>query len=344
MISRMRTHCQALFLLLATAGLLGSCSDTGREWQHGGTIMGTRYTVTIADCPPNTCTGKLTGKIDGELKNINRQMSHFDGDSELSGFNKLESTDWYPVSPELATVVELALSISELSDGMFDITVAPAVNAWGFGSQDVVAEAPSEEIIAEAVRHSGWQKIQIRSAPPALRKTDPKVTLDLSAIAKGFAVDRLAYLLEFDGVQNFLVEIGGEIRTVGLRGDGKPWRIGVERPGTGLDISFVITPRENAVATSGDYRNYRMLGSRRISHVINPQTGMPAATELASVTVVDASASNADALATTLMVMGAKKGVEFAAQNNIPALFIVRDGDTFRPIVMAEFEPYLAFD
>jgi len=227
---------------------------------------------------------------------------------------------------------------------MFDITIAPAVNAWGFGPQDVVAAVPSEEIVAEAVRHSGWQKIQIRSAPSALRKTDPKVTLDLSAIAKGFAVDRLAYLLEFDGVQNFLVEIGGEIRTAGLRGDGKPWRIGVERPGTGLDIDFVITPRENAVATSGDYRNYRMLGDKRISHAIDPRTGRPAATELASVTVVDASAGNADALATTLMVMGPKKGVEFAAQNNIPALFIVRDGDTFRPIVMPEFEPYLAFD
>lgn len=344
MICAMRTHCPTPLFPLIASVLLGACADSARDWQHSGATMGTGYSVTVADCPPDFCNLELAKKIEAELQKINVQMSHYDSDSELSRFNKLQSTKWQTVSPELASVVDRALAISALSGGVFDVTVAPSVNAWGFGPQDGTGEAPSDEVVAAAVLHSGWEKVRVRIDPPELRKTDPMLALDLSAIAKGFAVDRLAYLLEFTSLQNYLVEIGGELRTSGLRSDGKPWRIGIERPGPGLDIDFLVTPGDNSVATSGDYRNYQVIDGKRFSHAIDPRTGSPVAGELASVTVIDRSAATADALATTLMVMGTAEGTEFAARNNIPALFIVREADAFRPIVTAEFEPYLAFD
>jgi thiamine biosynthesis lipoprotein len=332
-----------LWALTATLLCIG-CAQPTQDWQLDGQTMGTRYSISVAGCPHSTCNDDLAEKIETLLKAFSRQTSHYDPESELSLFNAHHSTDWFPVSGELATVVTLALGISEISKGAFDITVAPAVNAWGFGATAANTTGPEDEILAQALRHSGWQKLSVNEAGSALRKADPLIKIDLSAIAKGYAVDLLSYQLELNSLNNYLVEIGGEIRTAGLRADGKPWRIGIEPPTSGLDISFIVTPGDKAIATSGDYINFRIVDGDRIAHTIDPGTARPVQSGLASVSVIDMSASKADALATALMVMGPDKGQAFAAKQGLPVLFLVRDGDAIRPVLSADFESYLATD
>jgi thiamine biosynthesis lipoprotein len=334
----------ALLCILALAQLSGACAPADQRWQLNGQTMGTGYSISVARCPAYTCDDALAGQIEGLLENVTQQMSHFDPESELSLFNAYNSTDWYPVSVELATIVRLALSISDLSNGAFDITVAPAVDAWGFGPTGTSKLRPADEAVEKALTHSGWQKLAVGDSASALRKADAQLRIDLSAIAKGFAVDQIAYQLELNDVNNYLVEIGGEIRTAGVRADGNPWRIGIEPPDDGLDIRFIIVPGDNAVATSGDYINYRMLDGKRIAHTIDPRTARPVKPGLASVSVIDVTASRADALATALMVMGPDQGQAFAAEHELAVLFMVRSDGAVTPVVSAAFDAFLAAD
>ncbi|MCP4001086.1 MAG: FAD:protein FMN transferase [Gammaproteobacteria bacterium] len=310
--------------------------------------MGTSFTVHAASCPFINC-GSLTTQIDNRLTNLTQQLSHYEADSELSAFNKHPGTDWFPVSDDLFTVVEYALDLSNRSNGAFDVTVAPAVNAWGFGPA-ASDQIPNETRIARAIQLTGFEKISTRAPhphgtqgdySPALRKNNPGVTLDLSAIAKGYAVDQLALLLESNGINNYLVEIGGEIRTAGIHPKGHPWRIGIEPPDAGLSISYIITPGIEAIATSGDYRNYYMVNGERIAHTIDPRTGRPVNHNLASVSVVLPTAGQADAIATLMMVLGPEAGLELAETQNIPALFFVREPNKMHAFYSTAMQNYL---
>jgi thiamine biosynthesis lipoprotein len=196
-------------------------------------------------------------------------------------------------------------------------------------------------MLREVLQHSGYRKLVSRDAPHAIRKEDPLLRLDLSAIAKGYAVDQLAYLLEYRGLRNYLIEIGGEIRTAGTHSDGKPWRIGIQPPADGLDLEFVVVPGDAAVATSGDYQNFYMLAGRKVSHTIDPGSARPVENGLTSVSVIAPDAMQADALATTLMVMGPDAGLKFAEEQYIPALFFVREKGAIRTFYTAEFKNYL---
>jgi thiamine biosynthesis lipoprotein len=262
----------------------------------------------------------------------------------LSAFNNYAGTDWFPVSAELGTVVAYALTVSELSDGAFDISIAPAIDAWGFGPTDITDMPPTAEALNSLLLHSGYTKLASRESPRAIRKDDPLVRLDLSALAKGYAVDQLAYLLEDQGIQNYLVEIGGETRTAGVRRVDTPWRIGIQPPADGLDLEFVVTPGDAAVATSGDYRNFYMQDDRRIAHTIDPSNAQPVSNGVMSVSVIAPAAMQADALTTTLMVMGAAAGVEFATEQDIAALFFERTENGSRAIMSPAFERYRATD
>jgi len=333
-----------LFFALLSASLAGSCVQPAQDWQLNGQTMGTSYQINVSNCPHDTCTQALNEQIEVLLQNLNKQTSHFDPESELSLFNLQDTTEWFPVSADLATIVSLALEISELSDGAFDITAAAAVDVWGFGAAQSTSSAPLDASVDLAQRHSGWRKLAVNESGSALRKSDPLVRIDLSAIAKGYAVDQLAYQLELNGLNNYLVEIGGEIRIAGLRADGKPWRIGIQPPGDDLDISFIVSPGDNAVATSGDYINYRLVDGIRIAHTIDSRTARPANSGLTSVSVIRPSASEADALATALMVMGPEKAQAFATQLKLPVLLLVSDGAAIQPTVTPEFEAYLVVD
>lgn len=295
-----------------------------------GRTMGTTYTVTLATPPRHLDFEALQRAIDAELALINSLMSTYDPDSELSRFNRFHATDWFPVADALALVADAAWQISVLSDGAFDATVGHLVNLWGFGAESGQRSFPSDAALAAAMALTGYEKLEVRCHPPALRKREPALVLDLSGIAKGYAVDRLAELLDQHGIGHYLVEIGGELRASGRHPE-RPWRVAIERPDARTrEVFRVVDLQDIGMATSGDYRNFFERDGVLYSHTINPRTGRPVDHSLASVSVLDASAMRADALATALLVLGPDAGLAFAEKHDIQALFIERDAAGFQ--------------
>ncbi len=316
-------------LLLCLSSL--SCSQDGEVIALSGSTMGTRYTVKLTALPPEVGRDALQGEIDGILARVNRHMSTWDPDSELSRFNASASTDWVTMSEETVRVVGEALEVSRLTDGAFDVTVGPLVDLWGFGPEPRPEAAPSREQVAAARERVGFRRLQLQETGPALRKEHPQLRIDLSAIAKGYAVDQLAEHLERRGVADYMVEIGGEVRARGVHPRGTPWRIGIERPvAGGRSVYRVIQVDGRGLATSGDYRNFIEVDGRRLSHTIDPRTGRPVTHELASVTVMASSSMRADAIATGLLALGPEAAADLAEREKIAALFILRTSEGFR--------------
>ena len=308
-----------------------------------GATMGTSYSIQVVDLPSGVDPNALRDRIATELDRVNALMSTYRESSELSGFNRSRSTDWIPVSPQLASVVKEAIWTSEVSGGAFDATVGPLVNLWGFGPGKRTDTPPADDRIAQARAHVGYHKLSVRQEPPALRKSDPDLYLDLSAIAKGYGVDRVAELLERTGITDYLVEIGGELRGRGQNGRGRPWRIAVERPDPGVrEVERIVELRGGAMATSGDYRNFFEQDGKLYSHTIDPTTGRPVTHNLASVTVLAPRTAKADALATALLVLGPKAGPALAESLGIPALFIQRTPDGYEERQSGTFDSHLA--
>lgn len=307
--------------------LLVACADTLPQKQFGGRTMGTTYTVKMVGRYDDEVMAVIRKEVEATLEDINRSMSTYIADSELSRFNRSDSVEWYRVSPALHQVVREALRVSNISNGAFDVTVAPLVNLWGFGPEHV-ERAPSPQQLKQAIAQVGYRLLAIRDAPPALKKTHARVTADLSAIAKGYAVDALADVLSKYGVSDYLVEVGGELRVAGRTAKGERWRVGVEKPLSGGRMAFRILRMERGgIATSGDYRNYREYDGKRYSHELDPRTGYPVTHSTASVTVVAETAMTADALATALFVLGADAGLALAERMGIAAYFIERAND-----------------
>jgi thiamine biosynthesis lipoprotein len=216
------------------------------------------------------------------------------------------------------------------------------VNLWGFGPIIKPDQVPDESEILATLAHTGKDKISLQAQPQAVIKSDPNVYLDLSAIAKGYAVDRLAAMLEHKNIQNYMVDIGGELKLRGINPRGIPWVIAVEKPDPNTRSALqLIQPERAAIATSGDYRNYFEQDGIRYSHTIDPATGKPISHKLASVSVINKSCVAADALATAIMVMGPEKGLEFAKQHDLAVLFVVKVKDGFNSIATNQFKPYI---
>lgn len=292
--------------------------------------MGTRYSVTLVG-GDEASAERLRGLVDKRLALVNKRMSTYDPESELSRFNASDSTDWFGVSGETASVVDSALKLADGTGGAYDPTVGPLVNVWGFGPAGRRDTPPSDEEISQASAAVGYELVEARLQPPALRKREAGVYVDLSSIAKGHGVDAVAELLEEQGVEAFMVEIGGEVRTVGEKPSGKPWRIGVEKvsndenPTEGdRPLQRIVELSGQSLATSGDYRNYFQLGGKRYSHTIDPTTGRPVTHELATVTVQAPTCREADGLATALLVLGPKAGYDWATEHDAAALFVSR--------------------
>ncbi len=295
-----------------------------------GATMGTYFKVTVRSLPPSIHEDELKASIEKLLEKVNAQMSTYIPESEISRFNQYEKTDWFPVSSETALVVNEALKIHYLTQEAFDITIGPLVNLWGFGPPGRKGEIPNQEKVNIALKTVGSRHLQSRLNPPSLKKDIADLYLDLSGIAKGFGVDHLAEYLESIGITDFLVDIGGEMKTSGHKGDGLPWKIAIERPVIDKqEIQKIIDLTDQAVATSGDYRNYFEKDDRRYSHEINPKTGQPVQHRLASVTVLDSSCMRADALATALMVLGPQEGYRLAEREKLAVLFIIKGKDGF---------------
>ena len=288
----------------------------GYERMQGRT-MGTTYSVQ-GDCPlPRV-------GVEALLARVNRQMSTYDADSELSTFNRAAVGEAVLVSNALVEVVATAQTLSERTDGAFDPTVAPLVGLWGFGAQAAVLPPTAAQVRA-ALAQVGYRKVRFGRQPPHLRKS-AQTTLDLSAIAKGHAVDEIARLLRTAGCGAFLIELGGEIRTAGPAPGGGRWRVAIESPAHDGQLATLLL-RDAAVATSGDYRQRRVVDGVTVSHIIDPRNGHPVRHPTTSVTVVAATALEADGLATALLVMGTRSGTAFAEQHGVAALFVDRDAD-----------------
>ncbi len=314
--------------------------DSGRQtYAFRGPTMGTYYAVkVVADKLSTERLTRLQEVIEAELEDVNAKMSTYVSDSELSRFNRHTETTPFTVSDSTLAVVSEALEIARITGGALDVTIGPLVNAWGFGPEDSVAGLQRGEII-ELLERVGFDQLEVDFDSGALRKLRADLSCDLSSIAKGYAVDRVAEALGSQGLGDLWVEVGGEVRATGRNGDGLIWRLGVERPRLEPGAVQRIVPLSDAaVATSGDYRNYQERDGVRFSHIIDPRTGWPIRHRLASVTVIHPRCTTADALATGLMVLGPDEGWELAEREDLAVLFLVRDGDDFSEKMTPRFE------
>ena len=324
--------------MFAALGLMAACAP-GAGWHRAdGEIMGTNYAIAWSGGPD--CGPSLAGELARELGRVDAEMSNWRADSQLSRFNDAPADRWFPVSAELAGLVALALDLSRRSDGAFDITVAPLIDLWGFGPEE--PGAPPDAAAVEAARRwTDYRKLEVRLAPPSLKKGWAELRIDLSSIAKGHGVDRLAWLLDGRGCGDYLVEIGGELRTRGRNPAGLPWQVGVAAPDGSGGLRRRMSLSDRAAATSGDYRNFRRQGEVRLSHILDPRTGRPVVHGLASATVVAEDAALADGLATLILALGPEAGLEFAARRQIAALLLVRTESGFEESYTAPMLAYL---
>lgn len=332
-------------LALTGLALLAGCDSDPVIIKFSGPIMGTQYHVSVVESEgislDKAGQQALAEGIKNTLVDVDLKMSTYKQHSELSRFNQTSVGQWFPVSADTAVVVEEALQIAAESGGVFDPTIGPLVNLWGFGPDLKPDQVPSEAELALAFERVGYRSVAVKgveSDAPSLRK-DKNIYLDLSAIAKGYGVDQVARYLDRQGFHNYLVEVGGELRLKGLKPDGTTWKIAIEKPSTsGQVVQEVLALTNVSVATSGGYRNYFEAGGQRFSHTINPLTGRPITHKLASVTVLHPSCATADAMATALMVMGPEKGLEFAQEQGLAVYMLVKaDGEGFDVIQTEQF-------
>ena len=329
--------------LIGLAFFISSCSKPESQLlQLQGQTMGTYYQVTYVESDEHrqeegVTTAQLKILIDEKLELVNNQMSTYRPQSELSLFN--QSNGSYEVSDATIKVVESALNIYQQSNGAFDVTVGPLVNLWGFGPDKKPNKIPSDILINETQHRVGSQYLSIEGNK--LIKTNPDLYVDLSSIAKGYGVDVVAELLQDLGITNYLVDIGGELRANGTKPKLQPWTLAIERPESGQNVQRLLHIGNNAIATSGDYRNYFEFEGIRYSHTIDPSTGKPINHKLVSVTVIDKSSMIADALATAITVLGPEKGLEFATNLKQPVFMLIKQSDGFKESFTAEFKPFL---
>jgi len=328
--------------LVAFASLLvlAGCEKPAEQVHLSGPTMGTTYNIKYISAEGIPSPEALQQEIDRLLEEVNDQMSTYRKDSELSRFNQQQSSEAFHVSPQTATVVKEAIRLNGLTQGALDVTVGPLVNLWGFGPEARPEVVPTDEELAVRKAMTGIEHLSVQGN--TLKKDIPNLYVDLSTIAKGWGVDVVADYIQSQGVENFMVEVGGEMRLKGLNREGVKWRIAIEKPSTDeRAIQEIIEPGDMAVATSGDYRIYFEREGVRYSHIINPQTGKPIRHRVVSVTVLDKSSMTADGLATGLMVLGEELGMQVANENNIPAFMIVKTQDGFKELASEAYKPFV---
>jgi thiamine biosynthesis lipoprotein len=338
-----RSKMSGLVLLSVVIAACGDASDLAPTHELAGTTMGTTFNVKLLDPNAEFADAALKDEIEDLLTDLNDSMSTYRPDSEISRFNTASSVDWLAVSKQLCDVVADALAVSDLTEGSFDITVGPLVNLWGFGPDGSISSPPSRKDIETASASVGYRSLHADCSQPAIRKDIPALYVDLSAYAKGYAVDQVANLLDSMGVSDYLVEVGGELRLRGNNAGGKAWAIGIESPAfTSRSVHSIVGLSDAAIATSGDYRNYFEYDGAFYSHTIDPRTAYPVAYRGASVTVLAETAAFADAMATALLVLGPEDGLEFAQREGIAAFFQLRVGGAIEEHASDDFVTMLA--
>ena len=325
-------------VLLATCAP-GSLESARQTYVFRGATMGTYYSVKVMaqELPRDRLDG-LQVLIEAELEDVNAKMSTWDEASEISRFNRHRETTPFAVSASTLEVMAEASALWELTGGALDITLGPLIDAWGFGAAESVPDLDTAKV-TELLSMIGADQLEIDRASVTLRKLQPDLECNVSSIAKGYAVDRVTEALIGEGLSDVWVEVGGEVRAVGKNAEGRIWRLGIERPDqTSGGLQRIVPLDGGAMATSGDYRNYKERDGERFSHILDPRTGWPIRHRLASVSVIHPKCMTADGLATGLLTLGPEEGFELARRENLPVLFLIREGDDFIEKMTPAFE------
>lgn len=292
-----------------------------------GRTMGTTYHITCYPSRKPISAEALKKIIDTRLERVNQSMSMYSRTSELSSFNRLETTDLFRASSDFRYVLGIGRELFLLTGGAWDGTVKPLVDLWGFGTKRQVAAIPDQTVINHLLDTTGFEAIAILGSD--IRKTKPQVMLDLGSIAKGFGVDAVAGLLASKKITDFIVEIGGEVITSGTKPHNDAWTVGISKPdkdGNMNRLYKIVHLNNKAMATSGDYRNFIEIDGKIFSHIIDPVTGYPVSNGVVSVSVISDTCTFADGLATALMVMGTEKGILLVNElKGTECLMVVRD-------------------
>ncbi|MCH9665881.1 MAG: FAD:protein FMN transferase [Gammaproteobacteria bacterium] len=335
----MNRYPQLLFIVTGLfLVLLNSCADNARTIDLHGNIFGTTYNIKYLSTSKTAGSQIVHRAILERLGEIDSKMSTWEQDSEIIKLNKKPLNVELPISQELIEILELSVQLNQDTLGVFDISIGPLVNIWGFDDDSVPNKIPTAAEVATANERVGLEHLELdMKANTAIKRRD--LWLTLGAIAKGYGVDEIGKVLEGYGVTNYLVEIGGEILAKGSRSSQtQGWRVAIEQPDEIARQSFdVLILKDLAIATSGDYRHYAEIDGIRYSHIIDPRTALPVSHRLASVSVLHPSTAYADAWATALYVLGAEDGLQLANDVGLAAYFIVRSDDEFVPISSEAF-------
>jgi len=321
--------------LLSAAPIVQSHHKAEFQVEIFGVTMGKiPYKVIVVANPSEKESLAIKQVVTDALDSVNELMSTYRPESDVSRFNASTSTDWFAVDVETATVVSRALEISRLTDGAFDITVGPAVNAWKFGPEKSGFKPLDDDAVEGLKTRTGYSKLDVKLSPPSIKKTVPELQIDLSAIAKGYAVDRVAAAIKLMDFDRYLVEVGGEVIVSGERSGGGNWIVAIEEPEAGLQKRSSSAMRKTslsniAIATSGDYRNFHEHQGRRYSHTIDPKTCRPVDHLLTSASIAAGDCMTADAWATAAMVMGTDAAHQSASDNGIAILTLTRNDATY---------------
>lgn len=300
-----------------------------------GESMGTTWNVQ-AFAPSAYSIDALLRAIEWALASVVSEMSTWEAGSDISRFNALEPGAWATIPGGFRTVLACALEVADRTDGAFNPCIGALVDLWGFGARAPAHEIPPNDHIEAALRAADRSALAFGAERGRLRQPGG-LRLDFSGIAKGFAVDEVARVLTRVGLNSYLVEIGGEVRGAGIKPDGLPWWVEIERPPGCPSMPIIVALHGISIATSGDYRRNAILDGKRIAHTIDPRTGRPLENDVASVTVLHPSCMHADALATAFLVTGAAIGKAFADAEGVAAIWITRTPEGFSETHSAAF-------
>lgn len=338
-----RIYYFAFFLILLT---LVGCDQATKETKMQevllqGKTMGTTFTIKVFVPEQRVQELSLFSDVTSLLKDVNQSMSTYIPDSEINQFNRLAAHQNFRISEDFRRVTAESIRLG-LSTKTLDVTMGPLIDLWGFGPDNRPETIPSDEVIAEIKQHIGVDKLKL--SEQGLMKTVEGLEISYSATAKGFGIDKVAEYLDSLSLTNYMVEIGGEIRTSGHKPNNVPWVLAIEQPDSEPDtreFHKLIRVNDIAMATSGDYRIFYDVDGVHYSHLIHPETGKPVRQDLVSVTVLHASAMTADGLATALTVMGTEQAKQYAEQHNLAVYLISKTPKGLETYASNAFKPYL---
>ncbi len=337
-------HAYCRLLLLFVWIGLSSCTQPPEETVLSGESQGTTYHIKfVLNKDQSAKVVDIHRQIIADLADIDTKLSNYREDSEISQINNNETSGWINASQEIIDLLVISKVVYEKSEGCFDLTIKPLFDLWGFSKHE--PQIPKQADIDSLKPHIGMGLLELDAAQKRLRKKDPKLKIDLAGIAQGYSVGNIAKRLETLGIQNYMVEIGGEMMVKGFKADGKPWRVGIESPNPlNRSLYKAITlnkPKAKAVMTAGTYRNFFDENGQSYSHILNPKTGWPVTHHLRSVTVVHNDPSWADAWDTALLCMGEGAAIKTAEQEKLNVFFVYEVNSNLKEYTSQSFNDSL---